>query len=89
MWTPQENAEGYHRSAPQTYVDSLKARWLIVHGTGDDNVHPQNTIQLVDRLNKAGKSYYLLLYPNQTHGVSGTAQVHQYNSMLRFLLENL
>jgi dipeptidyl-peptidase-4 len=89
MWVPSENALNYHKSAPQNHVESLRARWLIIHGLGDDNVHPQNTIQLVDRLNKANKSYYVLLYPNQTHGVSGQAQIHQYNSMLTFLLENL
>jgi dipeptidyl-peptidase-4 len=90
MWTPQQNAEGYKVSAPLSYVAGVKARLLLVHGTGDDNVHPQNTIQLADKLEAANKPFYMLLYPNRTHSISGgNTSVHLFNSLTRFVLENL
>jgi len=90
MWTPQGNPEGYRAGAPLTYVAGLRARLLLVHGTGDDNVHLQNSIQLADRLEAARKSFYMLLYPNLTHSISGAnAQAHLYESMTRFVKENL
>jgi dipeptidyl-peptidase-4 len=90
MWTPQENAAGYRAGAPQTYVNGVKARMLLVHGTGDDNVHPQNTYQYANKLEAAGKPFYMLLYPNRTHSISGgNTSVHLYNSFTRFLLESL
>jgi dipeptidyl-peptidase-4 len=90
MWTPQENAAGYREGAPQSYVNGVKARMLLVHGTGDDNVHPQNTYQYANKLEAAGKPFYMLLYPNRTHSISGgNTSLHLYNSFTRFLLENL
>jgi dipeptidyl-peptidase-4 len=90
MWTPQGNPEGYRRSSPQSFVSGLTARTLLVHGTGDDNVHPQNTIQLANRLEAAGKPFYMLLYPNRTHSISGgNTSVHLFGSFTRFILENL
>lgn len=90
MNTPKENAEGYRAGSPQTYVNGVKARMLLVHGTGDDNVHPQNTTQYANKLQAAGKPFYMLLYPNRTHSISGgTTSVHLYNSFTRFLLESL
>lgn len=71
MRTPQENPGGYARSAPLAYADSLRGRLLLVHGTGDDNVHPQNTIQLIQKLELANKQFDLRLYPNKTHSISG------------------
>jgi len=90
MWTPQENADGYKASAPLSYVDGLRARFLLVHGTGDDNVHPQNSIQLAEKLEAAGRPFYMLLYPNRTHAISGgNAQAHLFDSMTRFVKDNL
>jgi dipeptidyl-peptidase-4 len=90
MWTPQENAEGYRASSPQNFVNGLTARTLLVHGTGDDNVHPQNTIQLANKLEAANKPFSMLLYPNRTHSISGgNTSVHLFNSFTRFILENL
>jgi dipeptidyl-peptidase-4 len=90
MWTPQENAEGYKAGAPLNYVDGLRARLLLVHGTGDDNVHPQNSIQLAEKLEAAGRPFYMLLYPNRTHAISGgNAQAHLFDSMTRFVKDNL
>ncbi|MEO6529139.1 MAG: S9 family peptidase [Gemmatimonadaceae bacterium] len=90
MWTPRENAEGYRAAAPLNYVDGIKARLLLVHGTGDDNVHPQNTIQLADKLEAANKPFYMLLYPNRTHSIAGgNTSIHLFNSLTRFVKENL
>lgn len=90
MGLPSENAEGYRESAPQNHVAGLTADYLIVHGTGDDNVHPQNTIQMIKKLEEAGKPFSMLLYPNLTHSISGgNAQHHLYESMTRFVLESL
>ena len=90
MWTPQDNKAGYDESAPQNHVAGLKARLLVVHGTGDDNVHPQNTIQFADKLEAAGKPFWMLLYPNRTHSISGgNAQTHLFDSLTRFVTENL
>jgi dipeptidyl-peptidase-4 len=90
MWTPKENPDGYRNGAPQTYVRGVKARMLLVHGTGDDNVHPQNTIQFANKLEAAGKPFYMILYPNRTHSISGgNTSIHLFNSFTRFVLENL
>jgi dipeptidyl-peptidase-4 len=71
MRTPVENPDGYEKGAPLTYADRLEGSLLLVHGTGDDNVHPQNTLQLVDRLITANKQFELRLYPNRTHSIAG------------------
>lgn len=90
MWTPQENADGYRRGAPQSHVDGLTASLLLVHGTGDDNVHPQNTMQLANRLQAAGKPFEMMLYPNRTHSISGgNTQVHLFTTLTRFVKERL
>ena len=90
MWTPQGNEAGYRDSAPLNHVAGLTARLLLVHGLSDDNVHPQHTIQMTDALQRAGKPYYLLVYPNKTHSISGgDTQAHLFGSMTRFLMENL
>ena len=90
MWTPQDNAAGYTESAVLTHVPGMTARLLVVHGTGDDNVHPQNTTQLADALIRGEKPFYMLLYPNRTHSISGeNTHAHLYESLTRFVRENL
>jgi dipeptidyl-peptidase-4 len=90
MRTPQENPEGYAESAPQAYADRLQGAFLLVHGTGDDNVHPQNSYQLVQRLEDANKQFDFRIYPNKAHGISGpTARVNLFTLMTEFLRENL
>ncbi len=71
MRTPQENPAGYDASAPLMYADSLSGSFLLVHGTGDDNVHFQNTVRLVNRLEAANKQFDLRIYPNRTHAIAG------------------
>jgi dipeptidyl-peptidase 4 len=90
MATPQENAAGYAQTAPQQFVGGIRARFLLVHGTGDDNVHPQNSVQLIDRMVRANVPMQQLFYPNRTHSISGgNTTVHLYDAMTRFLRENL
>ena len=90
MWTPQENAAGYEQSSPQNHVSGLTARFMLVYGTGDDNVHPQNSVQLANRLEAAGKPFQMLLYPNRTHSISGgNTQAHLFAAFTRFILDNL
>jgi len=71
MRTPQENPAGYAEGAPLAYADSLKGHFLLVHGTGDDNVHFQNSIRLVERLEAANKQCGMRIYPNKTHAIAG------------------
>ncbi len=90
MWTPQENAAGYVETAPQNAVAGIRARFLLVHGTGDDNVHPQNSVQLIERMVRANRPMQQLFYPNRTHSISGgNTTVHLYQAFTRFLRENL
>ncbi|MCA9737503.1 MAG: S9 family peptidase [Gemmatimonadetes bacterium] len=88
--TPQTNAAGYAAYAPLENVDLLEDDLLLVHGTGDDNVHFQNSVQLVDALQQAGKDFDLMIYPNRTHAIEGTrSQMHLYRMMLGWLQEHL
>ena len=90
MWTPEGNPDGYRATATLNHVDGLTARLLLVHGTGDDNVHSQNTIQFAQKLQFARKPFYMMLYPNKTHSISGAgATLHLYDTFTRFILENL
>jgi dipeptidyl-peptidase-4 len=80
MGLPKDNASGYADSSPVNAAKSLNGRLLVVHGTNDDNVHFQNTIQMIRALINAGKQYDLQLYPNKTHGLSGsTDRTHLYH----------
>ncbi len=90
MRTPQENPDGYAESAPLAYADRLQGRFLLVHGTGDDNVHSQNSTQLVVRLEEANKQFEFRLYPNKAHGISGAGtRVNLFTMMTEFLRGNL
>ncbi len=90
MDTPQNNPDGYDKNSPLSKVDKLKGKYLIVHGTGDDNVHVQHTIVYQDALLEAGKQFELFYYPDRTHGVyQDGARPHLFNMMTTFWLENL
>jgi len=71
MGLPKDNEQGYKNGSPVNFAANLHGRLLEVHGTSDDNVHMQNTIQMVRHLVNAGKQFDLALYPNKTHGISG------------------
>ncbi len=73
----KDDKEGYEQSDVTRYADQLHGALLLVHGTGDDNVHFQNSIQMIDALINAGKQFQLMIYPNKTHSISGKdARVH-------------
>jgi dipeptidyl-peptidase-4 len=91
MGLPDENAEGYEQSAALTFASQLEGKLLVVHGSGDDNVHYQNTEALVNELVKAGKQFDLMVYPNRSHGIyegAGTRK-HLYSLLTDFLEENM
>ncbi|ARV06550.1 S9 family peptidase [Polaribacter sp. SA4-10] len=91
MQTPQENASGYDDNSPINYADKLKGKYLLVHGTGDDNVHVQNTYRMVNALVTANKQFDLAIFPDRTHGIyegRGT-RLNLYTKMTNFIQENL
>jgi dipeptidyl-peptidase-4 len=91
MGLPQENVEGYRLGSPINFAEGLRGRLLIVHGSGDDNVHYQGTERLVNRLVQLGKRFDMMAYPNRTHSISegeGTT-AHVYTLLERYLVENL
>jgi dipeptidyl-peptidase-4 len=91
MGTPEGNAQGYQVGSPINFAERLKGRLLVIHGSGDDNVHYQGTERLVNRLVELGKRFDLMVYPNRSHSISEgagtTAHVHQL--IARYFLENL
>lgn len=91
MGLPTDNAEGYKQSAPINFADGLAGRLLIVHGSGDDNVHIQGTEMLVNRLIELGKQFDYMVYPGRSHAISegsGTT-LHIYSLLFRYLTENM
>jgi dipeptidyl-peptidase-4 len=90
MRTPKENPEGYRESAPVEQVEGLKSRFLLIHGTLDDNVHFQNAIQLASALQRAGKQFDFMAYPNRNHSISGgNTSLHLYTLMTDWVQKNL
>lgn len=88
--TPQENPEGYDENSPINFADRLKGKFLLVHGTGDDNVHFQNSVMFSEALIQAGKPFEQAYYPNKNHGIyGGNTTMHLYRRMTDFILENL
>ncbi|SNC77206.1 dipeptidyl-peptidase-4 [Hymenobacter gelipurpurascens] len=88
--TPQQNPQGYDDNSPVQHADKLKGKLLLVHGTGDDNVHFQNSVAFTDAMIKANKDYQTLYYPNRNHGISGgNTRLHLYRQMTDFVLKNL
>jgi dipeptidyl-peptidase-4 len=90
MRTPQENQKGYDENAPEKIADRLKGKFLLIHGTADDNVHFQNSVMLTSALIKANKQFESEYYPDKTHGISGGNTRYQlYTRMTDFILKNL
>jgi dipeptidyl-peptidase-4 len=84
MGLPEENAEGYKRSSPQTNAGEIKARLLILHNIEDDNVHFQNSLQMANVLEREGKQFQMIVYPQKSHGVGGALQKQMQQAMLDF-----
>jgi len=90
MQTPQENASGYDENSPINHVEKLKGHYLLIHGGADDNVHVQNTMEMISALVKANKQFDLFIYPDKNHGIyGGNTRYHLYKKMTDFILENL
>ncbi|MGH9822620.1 MAG: alpha/beta hydrolase family protein, partial [Blastocatellia bacterium] len=90
MGMPQENAEGYTKSSVRLAAKNLSGKLLLIHGTIDDNVHMQNTIQLIYALQDAEKPFQLMLYPKSRHGVTDPLLVkHLRQTMTDFIFNNL
>ncbi|WP_291728061.1 S9 family peptidase [Bernardetia sp.] len=87
---PQDNPSGYDDFSPITHVKKLKGDFLLVHGTGDDNVHIQNSIQLQNALVNANIPFDMFYYADKNHGIyGGMTRIHLYNMMTRFVEDNL
>lgn len=90
MRKPQDNASGYDDNSPINFADKLKGKYLVIHGTGDDNVHVQNTMDMITALVKANKQFEMFLYPNKNHGIyGGNSRLNLYTKMTDFILKNL
>lgn len=88
MDTPKENPEGYKNGSALTYANKYKGLLRISHGTMDDNVHMQNTIQLIDKFTSMNKHFELMLYPNERHGVRFPKWIHAQTEYVRFWFKN-
>ena len=87
---PQDNDDGYEDNSPINYAAGLKGKFLLVHGSADDNVHVQNTMRLAEALVQADKDFDLFIYPDKNHGIyGGNTRMHLYRMMTEFILENL
>ncbi|MDI6033187.1 S9 family peptidase [Flavobacterium sp. LB2P84] len=90
MTTPQENASGYDDNSPINHVDKLKGKFLLIHGSGDDNVHVQNSMQMMEALIQANKQFDSQIYPDNNHGIyGGKTRIQLYTKMTNFIKENL
>jgi dipeptidyl-peptidase-4 len=90
LQTPQENASGYDDNSPINYVSKLKGNFLLIHGTADDNVHVQNSMQMIEALVQANKQFDWAIYPDKNHGIyGGKTRIQLYNKMTTFIKEKL
>ncbi|MGH2665750.1 S9 family peptidase [Flavobacterium sp.] len=90
MQTPQENASGYDNNSPINHVSKLKGNFLLIHGSGDDNVHVQNTMKMVEALVQANKQFDMAIYPDKNHGIfGGKTRLQLYTKMTNFIKEKL
>jgi dipeptidyl-peptidase-4 len=88
LQTPQENASGYDDNSPINYVSKLKGNFLLIHGTADDNVHVQNSMQMIEALVQANKQFDWAIYPDKNHGIyGGKTRIQLYNKMTTFIKE--
>ena len=89
---PKDNAKGYDDNSPLNFADRLKGNYLLIHGTGDDNVHFQNSAEMVEKLENAGKQFEFRIYPNKNHSIydaTGNTRLNLYQLMTDFIMRNL
>ena len=90
MTTPQENASGYDENSPINHVSKLKGNFLLIHGTADDNVHVQNSRQMIEALVQANKQFDWAIYPDKNHGIyGGKTRIQLFNKMTNYIKEKL
>lgn len=92
MRTPQENPKGYDDNSPINFTDRIKGKYLLVHGTGDDNVHFQNSTQMITALVKSNIDFESAYYPNKNHSISGSLDnttFHLWSKMTKWIQENM
>lgn len=91
LQTPQENPSGYDENSPINFTDKIKGKYLLVHGTGDDNVHVQNSMRMIDAMIENNKAFDLMMYPDRTHSIYKTRndRLHLYTKMTDFIYTNL
>jgi dipeptidyl aminopeptidase/acylaminoacyl peptidase len=86
MNTPQENPDGYERTSVVNAADKLHGRLMLLHGLMDDNVHPQNSTQFIEALQRAEKDFHVMFYPRARHGLEGD---HYNQLMVDFIKQSL
>ncbi len=90
MKTPQENASGYDENSPINHVGKLKGKFLLIHGSGDDNVHVQNSMEMMEALIQANKQFDSQIYPDKNHGIyGGYTRIQLFNKITNFIKTNL
>jgi dipeptidyl-peptidase 4 len=90
MRTPQENAKGYDDNSPINFVKNIKGKYLLIHGSGDDNVHYQNSMEMAKELVKYNIPFDMMTYPDKNHGIyGGNTRLHLFTKILKFVRENL
>jgi dipeptidyl-peptidase-4 len=88
--TPQENAKGYDENSPINYVKDLQGKYFLIHGSADDNVHYQNSMEMISALVKANKQFDLSIYPNKNHGIyGGNTRNHLFNMIFDYIEDEL
>ena len=89
---PKDNAKGYDENSPLNFAEQLKGNYLLIHGTGDDNVHFQNSAEMVEKLENAGKQFEFRIYPNKNHSIydaTGNTRLNLYELMTDFIMRKL
>ncbi|MFC3335292.1 S9 family peptidase [Flavobacterium palustre] len=90
MHTPQENASGYDDNSPINFANRLKGKYLLIHGSADDNVHVQNSMEMMNALIQANKQFDSQIYPDCNHGIyGGMTRIQLFNKLTHFINENL
>lgn len=90
MRTPKENPDGYDDNSPLSHAEKIKGNYLLIHGSADDNVHLQNTMEFAERMVQAGVQFDMAVYTNRNHGIrGGNTTMHLYTKMTNYLKEKL
>ena len=90
MRTPEKNKSGYDDNSPINHVDKLIGKYLLIHGSADDNVHYQNSMEMISALVNKNKQFDLFIYPDRNHGIyGGNTRMHLFQKITNFIFQNL